>query len=170
MFNEIYNLFVPYILHFFVGNRLIGPFFYQNTLNGERYLEMLENQIVPAIREVVPQNEFHNVWFQQDGCPAHNSRNVKNLLRATFGDKLISNGGPISWPARSPDITPLDFFLWGYVKNEVYAFEPPQTVAILEQRAREVFASINGNTIRRVTNTVLQKCHACIAKNGQHFE
>jgi hypothetical protein len=26
----------------------------------------------------------------------------------------------IPWPPRSPDITPLDFFLWGYVKDIVY--------------------------------------------------
>jgi hypothetical protein len=28
--------------------------------------------------------------------------------------------GPIARPPRSPDLTPLDFFLWGYVKNTVY--------------------------------------------------
>lgn len=129
---------------------------------------MLQNQILPAIREVA-QNEFQNVWFQQDGCPAHNYRPVKNLLRSTFGDKLISNGGPISWPARSPDITPMDFFLWGHVKNEIFKFEPPQTLAVLEARAEEVFANINRNTLQRVTNTVLKKCRACVAQNGQHF-
>lgn len=129
---------------------------------------MLQNQILPAIRDVA-QNEFHNVWFQQDGCPAHNYRAVKDLLRRTFGDKLISNGGPIPWPARSPDITPLDFFLWGHVKNEVFEFEPPETLAILEERSREVFVNINRNTLRRVTNTVLKKCRDCVARNGQHF-
>jgi hypothetical protein len=29
--------------------------------------------------------------------------------------------GPISWPLRSPDLTPVDFFMWGYVKDIVYA-------------------------------------------------
>ena len=30
-----------------------------------------------------------------------------------------SSFGPVNWPPRSCDITPLDFFLWGYVKSEV---------------------------------------------------
>ena len=33
---------------------------------------------------------------------------------------MIDRGGPISWPARSPDQTPLDYFLWGHVKSLVY--------------------------------------------------
>lgn len=50
------------------------------------------------------QNEHRNVWFQQNGCPAHNPGAVKNLWRTTFMNKLIVNDGPISWPAWSPDI------------------------------------------------------------------
>jgi hypothetical protein len=34
--------------------------------------------------------------------------------------RWIGRGGPIAWPPRSPDLTPLDIFLWGYVKNTVY--------------------------------------------------
>lgn len=139
-------------------------------MNGQRYLELLEDQILPAIRARVPQDQLNNIWFQQDGCPAHNVREVQTLLRQIFDDKLISNGGPVNWPARSPDITPLDFYLWGYVKNEVYEFEPPESVQELEERVRNVFTSINGNTLRRVINTVLKKCQKCINKNGQHFE
>lgn len=38
----------------------------------------------------------------------------------TFPDWWIGRDGPINWPPRSPDISPLDFFLWGYVKDIVY--------------------------------------------------
>ncbi|CAH1966439.1 unnamed protein product [Acanthoscelides obtectus] len=31
----------------------------------------------------------------------------------------IGRGGPINWPERSLDLAPLDFFLWGHVKDEV---------------------------------------------------
>lgn len=92
-----------------IGNRLIEPFIYDHTWTGQRYLAMLQNEIVPAIREVVPDNEFHNVWFQHDGCPADNSRLVQTFLSETFGEKIISNCDPVRWPARSPDLTPLDF-------------------------------------------------------------
>ena len=33
----------------------------------------------------------------------------------------IGQGGPVPWPARSPDLNPLDFWLWGHLKAMVYA-------------------------------------------------
>jgi hypothetical protein len=131
---------------------------------------MLQNQIIPAIRAIVPQEQINLVWFQQDGCPAHNTREVQLLLRTVFGERIISNNGPVPWPARSPDLTPPDFYLWGYVKNEVYEFEPPENRQVLEQRTRDVLATINRNTLTRVCRMVVTKCQKCINKNGRHFE
>lgn len=131
---------------------------------------MLQNQIIPSIREAVPPDQFNNLWFQQDGCPAHNSREVQAFLREIFGEKVIANSGPVRWPARSPDLTPLDFYLWGYVKNEGYEFDPPENRQVLEHRIINILENINRNTIRRVTRTVETKCQKCIEKNGRHFE
>ena len=36
----------------------------------------------------------------------------------------LDEGGPLEWPARSPDLTPMDFWLWGYLKEKVYAHNP----------------------------------------------
>ncbi|GFU62557.1 hypothetical protein TNCV_1313931 [Trichonephila clavipes] len=49
---------------------------------------------------------------------------LNDLLKDTFGDRLISRFGPVNWPPRSCDLTPLDYFLWGYVKSLVYADKP----------------------------------------------
>ena len=68
---------------------------------------MLRNQIIPAVQE---QFNLHDIWFQQDGCPAHNTRIVANFLTNTFEDRWIGKNGPIRWPARSPDLSPNDFF------------------------------------------------------------
>lgn len=152
----------------FSGNRLIGPFIYDQTLTGQRYLTMLRNEIVPAIMDV-GEHEVRDVWFQHDGCPAHNSREVHTFLLDTFGGRIIANSGPVRWPARSPDLTPLDFYLWGYLKNELYEFDPPGSREILEQRVRDVLSSINRNTIDRVTRSVIKKCQKCLEVNGSHF-
>ena len=50
----------------------------------------------------------------------HWFRHVRAYLDATFGDAWIGRGGPTAWPVMSPDLTPLDFFFWGYVKDRVY--------------------------------------------------
>jgi hypothetical protein len=42
------------------------------------------------------------------------------LLERAFLGRWIGRDGPVPWPPRSPDITPLAFFLWGYVKGNVF--------------------------------------------------
>jgi hypothetical protein len=37
-----------------------------------------------------------------------------------FPGRWVERDEPILWPSPSPDIMPLDFFLWGYVKDIVY--------------------------------------------------
>ncbi|EZA60089.1 hypothetical protein X777_13914, partial [Ooceraea biroi] len=44
---------------------------------------------------------------------------ARNILNESFPDRWTGRGGRISWPARSPDLTPLDFFLWRHLKHEV---------------------------------------------------
>ena len=63
--------------------------------------------------------------FQQDGAPPHWRLDVRKFLDDTFPYRWIGRGGPTPWPPRSPNITPLDFFLWGYVKDRVYATQVP---------------------------------------------
>ncbi|GFU30594.1 hypothetical protein TNCV_481601 [Trichonephila clavipes] len=47
----------------------------------------------------------------------YTARATIDLLKDTSSDRLISRFGPMNWPPRSCDLTPLDYFLWGYVKS-----------------------------------------------------
>jgi hypothetical protein len=58
--------------------------------------------------------------FQHDGAPVRYSRLVTHHLNVTFPERWIGPCGHVQWPPRSPDLTPLDFCLWGWIKNEVY--------------------------------------------------
>ncbi|KOC58737.1 hypothetical protein WH47_10111, partial [Habropoda laboriosa] len=51
------------------------------------------------------------------------------------------------WPPRSPYLSPLDHFLWGTLKTEVYR-EPPTTVEDMQERTREACATLASETIR----------------------
>ncbi|GFX38461.1 hypothetical protein TNCV_2344341 [Trichonephila clavipes] len=57
--------------------------------------------------------------------------------------------GPVNWPPRSCDLTPLDYFLWGYVKSLVYA-DKPQTLDHLEDNIRRVIADIRPQMLEKV--------------------
>ncbi|GFT99579.1 uncharacterized protein TNCV_114621 [Trichonephila clavipes] len=86
-------------------------------------------------------HDVQELWFQQDGATCHTARATIDLLKDTFGDRLISRFGPVNWPPRSCDLTPLDYFLWGYVKSLVYV-DYPQTLDHLEDNIRHVIADI----------------------------
>ncbi|KAK3879568.1 hypothetical protein Pcinc_015855 [Petrolisthes cinctipes] len=58
--------------------------------------------------------------FQHDGAPPHYSRQATQHFNQEFPERWIGRGGPHLWPARSPDLTPLDFHLWGRMKDLVY--------------------------------------------------
>ncbi|GFW78159.1 transposable element Tc3 transposase [Trichonephila clavipes] len=96
---------------------IIGPYFFKNdechnvTVNGDRYRAMITNFFIPELNN----HDVQELWFQQDGATCHTARATVNLLKDTFGDRLISRFGPVNWPPRSCDLTPLDYFLWGYV-------------------------------------------------------
>ncbi|GFU64647.1 DUF4817 domain-containing protein [Trichonephila clavipes] len=89
------------------------------------------------------------LWFQQDGATCHTARATIDLLKDTFGDRLISRFGPVNWPPRSCDLTPLDYFLWGYVKSLVHA-DKPQTLDHLEDNIRRVIADIRPQMLEKV--------------------
>lgn len=74
------------------------------------YKEMLQCNFIPQLRA---DGVLGTVWWQQDGAPAHYAQTVRDYLNETFGDRWIGRGGPVHWPARSPDLNSLVFFLWG---------------------------------------------------------
>lgn len=99
-----------------IGNFIIGPFFIDGNLTTARYLDMLTDSVIPAIQGT--NIEFNQVWFQQDGAPAHFGRPILNFVNNTFPNRWIGRRGTTEWPARSPDLTPCDFFLWGHLSSD----------------------------------------------------
>ncbi|GFW39139.1 DUF4817 domain-containing protein [Trichonephila clavipes] len=94
---------------------------------------MITNFFIPELNN----HDVQELWFQQDGTTCHTARTTIDLLKDTFGDRLISRFGPMNWPPRSCDLTPLDYFLWSYVKSLVYA-DKPQTLDHLEDNIRRI--------------------------------
>lgn len=100
------------------NGHVIGPVILPARLNGENYLRFLQTDFEDAIDdiEVIETDYFdqqRDMVFQHDGAPAHFARDVRAHLTARFPGGWIGRGGPITWPPRSPDITPLDFFFVG---------------------------------------------------------
>ena len=73
------------------------------------------------------------------------------------------------FPPRSPDLTPLDFYLWGTLKDVMY-HKKPATLGDLRTEIRAVCAAIPINTLTEVAQSTARRCNRCLATNGNHFE
>ncbi|KAJ8914275.1 hypothetical protein NQ315_011009 [Exocentrus adspersus] len=135
-----------------IGTRIICTIIFEGPLTGPRYLRFL-------------QNEIEDILEEQDGAPPHNSRIVIDYLQQRFGQNVISTNGTVRWLPRSPDLTPLDFFVWVHLKNIVYA-TPVTTCENLEHAIINITAEQLENVLRDVAIRVKK----CIIVNGQHVE
>ena len=59
-----------------------------------------------------------------NGATPHFSDQVREVLNEHFLDRWMGRGtakhpAPFPWPPRSPDLTVMDFFFWGYLKSKV---------------------------------------------------
>lgn len=148
-------------------NRLIGPYRLPNRLTAAAYLEFLRDTLF----EELPLQMLRHMWFMHDGAPPHFSGDVRAFLDAECPRRWIGRGGYISWPPRSPDLTPMDFCVWGYMKTLVYA-EPIDTEAELVRAIDNAAAVIRQNRagLDRVHENLIRRAELCLECHGQTFE
>ena len=149
---------------------VLGPLFYEGNLNGETYLQMLNTSIIPAIQTAYG-IRFERVWLMQDGAPPHRRIIVRDKLREAFVGRVLALGFPTEWPPRSPDLTPCDFFLWGYVKDRVFR-SPPPSLEALRQRIEQEFNALKEDPgmVRRAMADMRRRANTCVQRNGRHVE
>ncbi|GFW53342.1 transposable element Tc3 transposase [Trichonephila clavipes] len=75
---------------------------------------------------------------------------------------------PVNWPSRSRDLTPLDYFLWGYVKSLVDA-DKPQTLDHLEDSISRVIADIRPQMLKKVIENRTSRLDYIRASRGSHI-
>lgn len=130
---------------------IIGPYFFEDgqgatvTVNGDRYRSMITDFFWPQLEDV----DITNMWFQQDGATCHTARAKMALLQEKFGDWIISKNADFVWPPRSCDLTPLDYFLWGYLKSLVYA-NKSATIEALKTNIERCIREINRDLLDKV--------------------
>lgn len=146
---------------------IIGPFFIQGTLTGEKYLNMLDNEVMPAIQQYCG-DETDLLIFQQDGASSHYYRKVKDWLNEHFEDRWMGRGGPIAWPARSPDLSPLDYWLWSYLKEHVYG-KQLRNVAELRNAIEQEIGAISPIMIHNATLNVVKRAQLLIELQGRQL-
>jgi len=132
---------------------IIGPHFFEDErgraviVNLEHYVEILDDFLVPELQNCPSYNQ--RTWFQQDGATSHTFNTSMPRVRELFPQKLISRRGDKNWSPRSPDLNPMDFFLWGYLEFKVYV-NNPTSLAQWRENIRYEMAAIKESTCRAV--------------------
>ena len=140
---------------------LIGPFEFIENVTADSYLRMLKAEVWPKVR-------YKRLYFQQDGAPAHYGIDVRCWLDEKFKKKWIGRRGPIEWPARSPDLTVPDFFLWGYLRERVYR-RSSSTIDELLNRIREACDEITPVMCQNACRSVPRRLADCLANGGKQL-
>jgi hypothetical protein len=135
--------------------------FFNYTVTTEHYLSFI-HQFIATLTE----DEIFTAWFQQDNAPAHTSNKTLSELKNYFADRTITKG---LWPPRSPDLSPPDYFLWGFLKGKVYQ-DKPRTVNDLKRNIAHAFSNISPGLLYDGVHSLLQRSHMCILVDGQHFQ
>ena len=86
------------------------------TVNGDRYRAILNEFLFTKIEE----EDIDNIWFQQEGATCHTAKATLDVLRPVFDDRIIRRIAVVVLPPHSCELTPLDYYLWGAVKDKCY--------------------------------------------------
>ena len=148
------------------STRVIGSFCIRDTMNAERYLDMLRNQVWPTISTW---KNFDRMFFMHDGAPPHFGRTVRFWLDEQIPGRWIGRRGSYDWPARSPDLTPCDFFLWGWAKEEVYRTKP-SNLDELQERIEHVLTNVLQEFLRKSIKDIPKRLQRLVENNGGYIE
>jgi hypothetical protein len=92
-----------------------------------------------------------------------------DLLRQLFGERIISKNSQINWPPRSPDFSAPDYFLWGYLKEQMYV-NKPRTLEQLKENIRAEIRVLEPETLTNIMNNAIERARICEAANGAHLK
>lgn len=145
---------------------IIGPIFFDRNVDSDSYLKMLETEFYP---EVEQRGLKETMIFMQDGAPPHFAIIVRNWLNQKFPNRWIGRGTAndlnIPWPPRSPDLTPCDFFLWGFLKSKVYTTKPAN-IGDLKQRICNSFNEVTEEMRQKTMLEFKERLQRVVANNG----
>ena len=97
----------------------------------------------------IEEEDIGNIQFQQDGATCHTAEVTLDVLRPVFEDRINSRRAGVVRPPRSCDLTPLDYYLWGAVKDKCYA-DKTETIDALKDNIRETIGEIQLHTMDNV--------------------
>ena len=149
----------------FCSKGIIRAFCFENeqaegvTINADRYRANFKEFLFIKIEE----ENIGNIWFQQDGATCQTAKAKLFVLCPVFEDRIISRIADVVWPPRSCDLTPLNYYLWGVVKDK------PETIDALKDNIREAIGEMQLHTIDKKLKNWTACVGYCMASRASHL-
>jgi len=157
------------------------PFFYEENenCNGPRYLQVIKDFFEYADG----MDAIDDHWWMQDGAPPHRTGEVFNQIQKYYGERVMALNYTkyyeklhnkkdvlcLDWPPYSPDLNACDYFLWGYLKDKVYA-EKIRDIEHLKKRITDEINNIPTGMLRRVVSNFLTRIKVVADQEGGHCQ
>ena len=146
-------------------DRIIRPFEIENgNVTGDTYRNMLIRKVLPRL-----QTQRLDFVFQQDGAQPHRATRMRAYLNRKCSNYRIGRQGPVHWLARSQDLTPCDFFLWGHIKAKVYDTSVPN-IEEMQRRIKLECRRVRPETLAKVWDNLKLRLNYLTKVNGEHIE
>lgn len=127
------------------------------NMTGPVYAEILQRHMLRSRAWLLPHPAAGFV-LQQDNDPKHTSRAARGWLE----DHHVAT---LSWPAQSPDLTPIEH-IWATLKNRVRAGPSMGTVEELWERLEHAWWAIEPSLCERLVATMPARIKAVIRAHG----
>lgn len=150
------------------SNFKLQPHFFESTVDQENYTSMLRDHLIPELQK---RRKMKSVVFQHDGAPPHFSKKARDFLSTKFPEnRVIGRGYGHPWPPRSPDLSPLDYYLWGTLKARVYHQFVPRNINELKEKIFEEVQNLETDELQRAINHLLVRAQCVVEADGGLFE
>ena len=149
-----------------VGCRCLPVVSFQGNVNGKVYFNFVKNTLWPAVRARATQKQY---WYQHDGATCHVTTECLEFLHSKFGHRILSRRLDHHWPAKSPDLSPIDFSFWSQASTHLKRVKPT-TLEGMKAAVEEFAANLDENAVRKMCRHTRKRALACISAESHQFE
>lgn len=143
---------------------VMPPHFFQKgeSVTKEVHLDVLKLVVKPWMETVASGRPY---LFQQDGAPAHTSHLVQNWLT----DNVDMFWSKDFWPPNSPDLNPLDYYVWGVIERQTNKCRHPNTNS-LRAAIESEFTTLNSDQLKLACSCFRRRIEQVIEAQGGYIE
>jgi len=120
-----------------------------------------KQQMLPVMRRIA-EDLFMS---QQDSATAHRARETVQLLQQQTPEFI----SPDLWLSNSPDLNPVDYRIWGLMRERVYKTAVPD-ISQLKQRLIDTWSNLSQDVVDDAIDQWRVRLQACVKAKGRHFE